>query len=87
MYPFLMCLQVHGSDGDTRPIPLGEDISNFEQGEHDVFPGVVLPGDIGQVHHVTVSHDNTNPYPDWHLDRIKLVNDITGEEYLAECGR
>ena len=80
-------LQIHGSGGVSEPIPLGDNLANFEQGECDVFKGVLVPTSIGTVEAVTVSHDGTNPYPDWHLEKILLKNTSTHDEYLCYCGK
>lgn len=81
-------IQVHGSEGSSDPIPLGDNILNFEQGECDVFRGVLLPTSIGgSVEALTVQHDGCNPYPEWHLDRVELCNTDLQREYHCQCGR
>ena len=63
-------------------------MANFEQGECDIFPNVPIPvTQEDSVESITLAHDNTNPYPDWHVDKVVLLNHDTGEEYLAECGK
>ena len=62
--------QVHGQRGNSTVLPLDNSIDNFEQGERDSFL-LSLP-DISPVIAITVAHDNTNPYPEWHLDRVQL---------------
>lgn len=80
-------LQVHGSKGSSPHIPLGSNIANFEQGEHDVFCGVEVPGWLGELEAMSVSHDGRGPYPDWHLEKLQLKNLLTAEEYHCQCDR
>ena len=78
-------LQIHGSHGDSAVIPLGDGVANFEQGEHDVFRDVCVCDGVGPVEAVTVCHDGSRPYPDWHLERVTVVR---GEDkYVCECNR
>ena len=78
--------QVHGERCSSSPLPLGTTTDNFEQGEEDVFE-VSLPSDMGTVTAVTIGHDNTRPYPEWHLDRMEMESGCGGERYLFPCGR
>lgn len=81
-------LQLHGSQGSSAPIPLGDNVANFEQGEEDVFTGVeVQGGGLESVEGVTLSHDGTGPYPDWHVQTVSLTNTRTGREYRCQCDR
>ena len=82
-------IQVHCQNGSSQPIPLGDNVANFEQGECDIFPNVPIPITTqgGSIESITLAHDNTNPYPDWHLDKVVLINHHTGEEYIATCGK
>ena len=80
--------QVHGDRGSSDPFPLGDNIANFEQGECDVFRGVLIPAGIGgHVEAITVSHDGSNPYPEWHLERVELECARLQQTYLCPCGR
>ena len=81
-------MQVHCKNGSSQPIPIGDNVANFEQGECDIFPNIHVPVTVGDsVESITIAHDNTNPYPDWHLDKVLLINQVTGAEYLATCGK
>ena len=80
-------LQIHGSKGSSPPIDLGDSIANFEQGEHDTFQGVSVPGPLGMVEALAVTHDGTGPYPAWHLEKVQLKNHLTAEEYTCPCDR
>lgn len=81
-------LQVHGSEASSHAIPLGDNVANFEQGEEDVFAGVEVRGcDVGSVEGVTLSHDGTGPYPDWHVRSVRLINTVTGQKYEFPCNR
>ena len=80
-------LQVHGSKGSSPPTLLRRNIFNFEQGEHDIFCGIEVPGWLGVLEAVTVSHDGSGPYPDWHLEKVELKNSLTGEDYQCQCDR
>lgn len=80
--------QVHGDRGSSDPFTLGDNIADFERGECDVFPGVLLPTAIGNcVNALTVSHDGTNPYPEWHLERVELASSRLRLAYHFQCGR
>lgn len=70
---------MHGKDGSSSPLPLGDGPENFEQGEEDVLT-VSLPR-LGAITAITVSHDGNGPYPEWHLDRIEMSNKQLGEQY------
>jgi len=70
--------QVHGERSSSSLFPLGMTTDNFEQGEEDIFEvslpsdmvpmsEVSLPSDMGTITAITIGHDNTNPYPEWHL--------------------
>ncbi len=76
---------MHGRNGSSQPHPIGDCPENFEQGERDVFT-VSLP-DLGTITAVTVSHDGTGPYPEWHLDRMEMRNRRSGEHYTFPCSR
>ena len=81
-------LQVHGSQGSSLPTPLGDNVANFEQGECDVFPGVLVPVSVGgALEGVTLSHDGSNPYPEWHLERVELSCASLQQEYHCHCGK
>ncbi len=80
--------QVHGDRGSSDPFTLGDNIADFERGECDVFPAVLIPTAIGNcVEALTVSHDGTNPYPEWHLERVELVSSRLRLAYHFQCGR
>lgn len=50
----------------------------FERGQVDEFR-VTLPQSIGSnVTGLTVGHDNSNPYPEWHLDHVELLSESLG---------
>jgi len=66
-------------------IPLGDGIANFEAGEHDVFRNVC--DSVGPVEGVTVTHDGTRPFPDWHLSRVAVVDSDSGHKYIATCDK
>ena len=80
-------LKIHGTNTSSYPIPLGGNIANFEQGECDIFNEIIIPTKIGKVEAITVSHDGTNPYPEWHLEKVILKNVTLREEYQFHCGR
>ena len=80
-------LQVHGEQGSSDPIPLGGNIADFERGECDVFQGVLVPTRVGTIQGVTVSHDGTNPYPEWHLEKVELSNASLQLKFHCHCGR
>ena len=75
-------VQVHGDHGNSKPIPLGDCPENFEQGEQDVF-SISLP-DLGTITAITINHDGTGPYPEWHLDKIEISNKHSRELYLFQ---
>lgn len=50
----------------------------FERGQEDEFT-LQLPAIVGSsVTGITVGHDNSNPYPEWHLDYIELTSEELG---------
>lgn len=81
-------LQLHGSQGSSQPVPLGDNIANFEQGECDVFQ--IEPGAVEVVgpslEAITVSTDGSGPYPEWHLDKVLLTNGAIGEQFTCQYG-
>lgn len=58
----------------------------FQEGEEDAFP-ITLPHSLLPLSSLTLSHDNTGPYPEWHVDRVAVENRNTGESYVFQCGR
>jgi len=78
--------QVHGECSSSSLLPLGTTTDNFEQGEEDIFE-VSLPSDMGTITAITIGHDNTNPYPEWHLDRVEMESGCGGERCMFPCGR
>ena len=58
----------------------------FQEGEEDVFP-ITLPHSLLPLSSLTLSHDNTGPYPEWHVDRVAVENSSTRESYMFQCGR
>ena len=79
-------LQLHGNERTSAPVHLGDNVANFEQGEEDVFRGVEIGGSEklgGKLEMVTLSHDGTGPYPDWHVDSVHLTDVHTAQEYLC----
>ena len=69
-------LVLHGSCGSSvrQNLPSG--------------PGSFLPGrvaccatrceDLGELQQLTIGHDDTGLQPDWHLDRVEVLNQATG---------
>ncbi len=68
-------------------IPLGDGVANFEQGEHDVFRDVGVCEGVGVVESVSVCHDGARPYSDWHLEKLAIINQSTGDKYLCLCNK
>ncbi len=63
-------------------------MANFERGECDIFRDVNIPTSIGSsVEAVSVSHDGSHPYPEWHLEKVVLKSNTTREEYHCHCER
>ncbi|KAF5404278.1 hypothetical protein PHET_02377 [Paragonimus heterotremus] len=95
-------LALYGSLGKTEDLELDrsllDDQSNwlpasstpsesrlFEKGAEDVFR--VNFADVGVLYKLRISHDNSGPNPQWHLEKVVLTNLNTEEQYLFFCNR
>ncbi|CAK8676643.1 unnamed protein product [Clavelina lepadiformis] len=63
-------MQIYGEKGKSDQIPLNNETDNFESGQKDTFK--VGFADVGRIYKLRVWHDNSNPFPGWHLDKIVL---------------
>ena len=59
---------------------------SFQKGERDDF-SIILHSSILPLSIVTLSHDNSGPYPEWHVDRVAVESKSTGEVYFFDCGQ
>jgi hypothetical protein len=56
----------------------------FEKGSCDKFLKTFV--DIGEPKKITVGHDNSGPFPGWHLDKVSTVSgDLNGPRYFTCC--
>uniref|UniRef100_A0A670JIB8 Lipoxygenase homology PLAT domains 1 n=1 Tax=Podarcis muralis TaxID=64176 RepID=A0A670JIB8_PODMU len=81
-------LTIYGDLGDTGERQLSSSETNmnkFERGQEDIFS--IQAVDLGAVFKINIRHDNTNPRPDWYLEKIEILNDNTEELFLFPCER
>ncbi|CAG9463240.1 unnamed protein product [Pedinophyceae sp. YPF-701] len=77
-------ITVHGAKQQFGPINISNGKGLFERGQMDEF-AVQFP-DVGEIQKVEVSHDGRGLGAGWHLDRVELVRQDTGDEYEFKCG-
>ncbi|XP_041436582.1 lipoxygenase homology domain-containing protein 1 [Xenopus laevis] len=79
---------VYGDLGDTgeRKLSKSETNSNkFERGQVDKFE--IEAVDLGTIFKIKIRHDNSMLSPDWYLERVEILNEVTEETYLFLCER
>ncbi len=79
-------IQIHGSHDNSTVIPLGDGVTNFEAGEHDVFRDV-CSSNVGDIEGITISHDGSRAFPDWHIARVAIIDNNTGHKHIAHYDR
>ncbi|KAM3939741.1 lipoxygenase homology domain-containing protein 1 [Leptodactylus fuscus] len=81
-------LTIYGDLGDTgeRKLSKSETNSNkFERGQVDKF--IIEAVDLGTLYKIKIRHDNSMISPDWYLERVEILNEVTEEPYLFLCER
>ncbi|XP_034956813.2 lipoxygenase homology domain-containing protein 1 [Zootoca vivipara] len=81
-------LTIYGDLGDTGERQLSSSETNmnkFERGQEDIFS--IQAVDLGAVYKINIRHDNTNPRPDWYLEKVEVLNDNTEDLFLFPCER
>ncbi|XP_056399217.1 lipoxygenase homology domain-containing protein 1 isoform X2 [Hyla sarda] len=81
-------LTIYGDLGDTgeRKLSKSETNSNkFERGQVDKF--TIEAVDLGTLYKIKIRHDNSLLNPDWYLERVEILNEVTEETYLFLCER
>ena len=78
--------QLHGPERSSSVVALGGGDEYFQEGEEDSFP-ISLPCLFLPLCSLTLSHDNTGPYPEWHVQKVAVENRNTGECFAFNCGR
>ena len=79
---------MHGSLADSTPFSLGGGgPEHFERGEVDMFPLPLGGQQLGEVEAVSLSHDGSGPYPNWHVERLTLEQPTSGKAYTFTCNR
>ncbi|CAG0915928.1 unnamed protein product [Notodromas monacha] len=70
-------VSVTGTLGETKPIELPRGLT------HVVFEHK----NLGVLSSLTIGHDNSGMYPNWHVDHVLVRNEVTGHTYVFSCGR
>uniref|UniRef100_A0A7S3VHN2 PLAT domain-containing protein n=1 Tax=Dunaliella tertiolecta TaxID=3047 RepID=A0A7S3VHN2_DUNTE len=70
-------MQLFGEKGNTGERKLDSSANDFERGKVDTF--FVEAVDVGYMHKLTMSHDNSGFGSSWHLAKVEVVNMVTGE--------
>ncbi|RDD42008.1 Lipoxygenase homology domain-containing protein 1 [Trichoplax sp. H2] len=78
-------MQIYGDKGKSQEIKLGNNTDNFEQATLDKFKLEI--DQVGVPYKLRIGHDNSNAFPGWHLDKVKLENMNDKEQYLFNCNR
>ena len=81
-------LQIFGSKANTGKLNLEKKTKNenpFETGKCDRFDKR-LP-DFGRPTKIKIGHDNSGSFAGWHLDKVVIENNITGEKFVFPCNR
>lgn len=43
--------------------------------------------DLGTIYKIKIRHDNSMLNPDWYLERVEILNEVTEETYMFLCER
>ncbi|CAH1776005.1 unnamed protein product [Owenia fusiformis] len=79
-------LTVFGDKGVSGPTQLttGNE-EDFSQGASTSFN--INLGDIGDLFKIRLEHDNSNAFPAWHVDKVIMEDEDTGEELVCYIDR
>ena len=58
----------------------------FEEGQCDEFV-ITSPADIKSVKKVRIGHDNSGLGAGWHLNKVEVVDQQNGKQYVFNCNR
>ena len=61
---------LYGSGGKSEELLLNNETDNFERGNVDRFKIEVK--DVGTPYKIRIRHDNSKPFSDWHLDKVRI---------------
>ncbi len=78
-------ITIYGNKGSSDELMLDNAANNFERGAVDVF--ALNLKELGDIQRVRVRHDNKFPLPGWFLDRVRIRNEDTDEEWIFPCNR
>ncbi|XP_072269601.1 lipoxygenase homology domain-containing protein 1 [Pyxicephalus adspersus] len=81
-------ITIYGDLGDTGERKLSKSETNknkFERGQVDKF--IIEAVDLGTVYKIRIRHDNSMMNPDWYLERVEILNEVTEETYMFLCER
>ncbi|XP_073475133.1 lipoxygenase homology domain-containing protein 1 [Aquarana catesbeiana] len=81
-------LTIYGDLGDTGERKLSKSETNknkFERGQVDKF--YIEAVDLGTIYKIKIRHDNSMLNPDWYLERVEILNEVTEETYMFLCER
>ncbi len=73
-----------GIGGSSPEVKL--DIPNYDDRQkcaQDSYP--VTSKDLGFLNKVEIRHDNSNDDPGWFLERVQIVNSVTGQKWEFPC--
>ncbi|CAI9555467.1 unnamed protein product, partial [Staurois parvus] len=79
---------IFGDLGDTGERKLSKSETNknkFERGQVDKF--YIEAVDLGTIFKIKIRHDNSMLNPDWYLERVEILNEVTEETYMFLCER
>lgn len=79
-------IELVGTKGTSGTKKLDASKSDFERGNHDVFP-IECATAIGPLTKIRIGHDNAGWSPAWFLERVQIVNERTGEQYSFGCNK
>ena len=79
-------IQIFGEDGDTGRIDLDNPGKNdFETNQMDVFEFENM--NVGKMSKIRIGHDNSGLGAAWHLDKVVVENQVTGESATFLCNK
>ena len=79
-------IQIFGEDGDTGRVMLDNPGRNdFETNQMDVFE--FENRNVGRMAKIRIGHDNSGLGAAWHLDKVIVENQVTGESATFLCNK
>eukprot|EP00004_Rigifila_ramosa_P002041 TRINITY_DN12078_c0_g1_i2.p1 TRINITY_DN12078_c0_g1~~TRINITY_DN12078_c0_g1_i2.p1 ORF type:complete len:414 (-),score=81.80 TRINITY_DN12078_c0_g1_i2:20-1201(-) len=77
-------IKLHGASGSTSPVPLIR-TNAFRRNQTDSF--AIEAEDVGPLKQITVWHDNDGLGAGWHLSKVVVIHNPTGQKYLFPVNR